>query len=724
MKLHRYLAALIFVLRAAVVHADFTFVHVSDIHVGASLPAGGPPHAEIDEAMFKEIAALNPKPAFVAATGDICEIGSDDQYETYRDVIRSLGDIALYVAPGNHDVRWNPRGKEGFTRGTKQPLYQSWDYQNVHFVLLDSTVLLEHWGHISQDQLDWLKGDLEKAGTQRPVIIGFHHWVGRDPVMVDNERALFDLVKPYNIVLWLQGHGHANIDWSIDGVPATMVGALYDSTYHILHVTDDGKIEITQRQKKEGKKGKGGELVTDAATQPTMAKSNALFKPIMTIPLKRQPSPQWSADVKLLGEKPADYALAVTAKRGDLPDGTNFNFRLNSESPWPLVAPGGDFNSTVPGKHEPMTLTWGKHTVTVAASLPDKRSYQQALSVTVAGDVKPLWTKNVGGAVQSRLIRNADRIYVSSMGNDFVALNAADGGEAFRVKTKGPIFSAAAIDSGVACFGSADHFVYAVDLKTGDVRWKAETGGAVLAGPAVAQGIVCVGSVDTKIYGIDISSGSIIWTVDGGNMYQSQTATDGKSFFVGGWDNFFRCIDAKSGKENWKIELGRKQAYKNFSQYAPAITSPAVGEGLVFVSTNDGILHGLKIADGSEVWHVNWLRMGYSSPLYHNGNVYCAMSDEGRTFCVDAKTGEMKWIANTGSVIYDSSFALGGDRLFIGCVNGVLNCIKADDGKLLWQYRLGEGHFLGSPAADDKNVFAATMAGDVVCLPIKAKKED
>ena len=56
-------------------------------------------------------------------------------------------------------------------------------------------------------------------------------------------------MKPYNVVLWLQGHGHANIDWSIDGVPATMVGALYDSTYHVLRVCDDGTIEITQRQK-------------------------------------------------------------------------------------------------------------------------------------------------------------------------------------------------------------------------------------------------------------------------------------------------------------------------------------------------------------------------------------------------------------------------------------------------------------------------------------------
>ena len=81
-------------------------------------------------------------------------------------------------APGNHDVRWNPLGKEGFLLGTNGKLYQSWDYQNIHFVLLDSTVLLEHWGHISQEQLDWLSDDLKKVEPDKPVIIGFHHPIG------------------------------------------------------------------------------------------------------------------------------------------------------------------------------------------------------------------------------------------------------------------------------------------------------------------------------------------------------------------------------------------------------------------------------------------------------------------------------------------------------------------------------------------------------------------
>jgi outer membrane protein assembly factor BamB len=358
--------------------------------------------------------------------------------------------------------------------------------------------------------------------------------------------------------------------------------------------------------------------------------------------------------------------------------------------------------------------------LTVEATLPDGRHYERPATVDVTTEVTRAWQHNIGGAVQSRLVRDGDLLYVTSMGNDLVALNPADGSEKFRTKTDGPIFSSPCVTDAVAYFGSADHYVYAVDAKTGQQKWKAKTDGAVLAGPNVAQGIVCVGSTDTNIYGLDINDGHYVWTVPGHNMYQSQTATDGDHFFVGGWDNHFRCIDAKTGHVAWDLELGKPQKLPGFSSYAPAITSPAVGAGNVFVSTNDGILHALNIADGTEAWRVDWKKMGYSSPCYHDGRVYCALSDEGKTFCVNADSGEMLWTADTGSVIYDSSFCFGGGNVFIGCVNGTASAIRAADGKLLWQYRLGPGHLLASPAADDQLVYFSSLSGDVTALPVNS----
>jgi outer membrane protein assembly factor BamB len=224
-------------------------------------------------------------------------------------------------------------------------------------------------------------------------------------------------------------------------------------------------------------------------------------------------------------------------------------------------------------------------------------------------------------------------------------------------------------------------------------------------------------------------------------MYQSRTSTDGERFFVGGWDNMFRCIHAESGNELWAKRLGRSARSDVFSAFAPAIVTPATGDGKVFISTNDGVLHALKISDGEELWRVDWKRMGYSSPLHVNGKVFAALSDEGKVFCVDADpkiqpattqptTGpssapipvniaELTWQGETGSVIYDSSFAYGAGQVYIGSVAGIVSAFDAATGQRVWQYRMGSGHLLGSPVADEERVYMGSMSGKVIALPAK-----
>ena len=78
--------------------AEFTFIHCSDVHVGAQN------NKDVDAQLFTEIARLDPKPAFVFATGDICENGTDAQYADYREILKNLGDVKMYSSTGNHDV--------------------------------------------------------------------------------------------------------------------------------------------------------------------------------------------------------------------------------------------------------------------------------------------------------------------------------------------------------------------------------------------------------------------------------------------------------------------------------------------------------------------------------------------------------------------------------------------------------------------------------------------
>jgi hypothetical protein len=258
--------------------APWSFVHSSDPHFGNKEGPGT--NAANDADRFREISALNPQPKFIVQTGDIVEVGTVEEYAIYHKTVDENLKVKLYNAPGNHDVRWNPIGKEGYVKGVG-PLFQSWDYENIHFVTLDSTVLLQHWGHISQDQLDWLKKDLDKVGKEKPVIIGFHHWVGRETVQTDNEQQLLDLVAPYNVVLWLQGHGHSDIQWNVNGVPTIMQKGLYQGSYTLIEVTQD---QLKLRRRAIGKPKKE-EMIQDKSIP---SDPNVTWTDLMTIPLKKQ----------------------------------------------------------------------------------------------------------------------------------------------------------------------------------------------------------------------------------------------------------------------------------------------------------------------------------------------------------------------------------------------------------------------------------------------------
>lgn len=673
--------------------ADFSFVHITDTHVTDG--EGPTSNAAKDAALYREMNALDPKPSFVVLTGDVCEIGTDAEYAIFRKIGTTLT-VPLRVAPGNHDVRWNPRGKEGYEKGAQAPRYQSWDYENIHFVLLDSTVLLQHWGHFDQAQLDWLAADLKKNGTDRPVIIGFHHGIGREGNQVDNENRLLQILAPYNVRLFLQGHGHSDIQWNINGTPAIMAKGLYQGSYHLVRVNGDS-LSVYRRTEQSGK--------------PDIL--------VLRESLARPRRLRAAVNMNVKTGIATSGSGTLTFERGEFPLDSLVTYRFDDgkEQELPKVTEGWQSGINLLG------LMPGYHLLTVTATTPDGRAFRTPIefSAEAAPDRRPLWQTPVGGEVQGKLAAGRGMVFVPTMGGDVVALDGKTGKEKWRCKTGGSIFSAPFVDDRTVYFGSADHFVYAVDASNGKRRWRTETGGAVFGGASRAGNIICIASTDQKIYGLDVVSGKVVWTAQGQNMFQSQSATDGERFFVGGWDNQFRCLDAKTGAELWKQPFGKnKQSGKIQFYFAPAIGSPTVGGTKVYVSSNDGMLHAMETTTGNIVWEADGPSLGYSGPLFHEGKIYNAsLTGTGRVLCFDALNGRPQWDTPTGSVIYDSSCVCAGGKVFVGCVNGVFSALNAFDGRLLWQYHLPMGHLLASPAADNDRVYIGSLSGEVLAFPVK-----
>ena len=109
----------------------FTIAQISDVH---ELIGSDNFKAIISEVNERVVAD------FTVVSGDITDHGTPAQYSLYLQD-KQLFSNAVYTLPGNHDVRWwNANGKNTFTDQIG-PLYQSFNYGGVHFVLLDTTLL-------------------------------------------------------------------------------------------------------------------------------------------------------------------------------------------------------------------------------------------------------------------------------------------------------------------------------------------------------------------------------------------------------------------------------------------------------------------------------------------------------------------------------------------------------------------------------------------------------
>jgi predicted phosphodiesterase len=191
--------------------ADFTFVQISDSHLGFNKPANTDVAATLQAALDRIDAAPAP-PDFLIHTGDLthaAKAGEFDQLEQMMGVKR-----AVFYVPGEHDTAADD-GKlylERFGKGTKGSGWYSFDHKGVHFIGLVNVVQLEGMGRLGAEQLAWLKQDLSQLKSSQPIVVFAHiplwaiypDWGWGT---ADSEQALA-LLKRFGSVTVLNGHIH------------------------------------------------------------------------------------------------------------------------------------------------------------------------------------------------------------------------------------------------------------------------------------------------------------------------------------------------------------------------------------------------------------------------------------------------------------------------------------------------------------------------------------
>ena len=198
--------------------ADFSFVQISDSHIGFNKPANTDVVGTLKQAIAK-INALPAAPDFILHTGDLSHLSEPEEFDTLDQLLKTAKTGKVFYVPGEHDVI-SDTGKEyraRYGKGSQGNGWFSFDQRGVHFIGLVNVMNIPEGGlgNLGDDQLAWLKDDVAHLSDSTPIVVFAHvplwtiypqwGWGTQDA-----ERAL-GYLKRFGSVTVLNGHIHQTL---------------------------------------------------------------------------------------------------------------------------------------------------------------------------------------------------------------------------------------------------------------------------------------------------------------------------------------------------------------------------------------------------------------------------------------------------------------------------------------------------------------------------------
>jgi outer membrane protein assembly factor BamB/predicted phosphodiesterase len=584
----------------------FRFAWLSDTHVGSTT---GEEDLRIT---VHDLDTLN-NIAFIILSGDITELGWNDQFTLAKSMLDSLNK-PYYIIPGNHDTKWSESGCTMFDRiwGSDRFVFE---YGGFRFIgLHEGPIMRMGDGHFAPEDLRWLDSVLTAMPDKKqPLIFVTHYPV--DP-SIDNWFEITDRLKQFNTQVILCGHGHANGKYNFEGIPGVMSRSNLRARhplggYSIVDVRIDSMSRINNNDERAG------------------CRTAAFIS-------ERTPGVETHTAWDTVVLTTHDYAA----------DTTHY--------------PRPDYS--INQKYPNVKTVWTDNTNYTIASAPAVEGNNAAGMVVVGnssgdvecfslGDGTKRWTFHTNATVYSTPDIADGRVVFGSSDDNIYCLNINDGKELWKIATHAAVVAVPRIVDGVVYIGGSDGIFRAIELSTGKSKWEFSGIKAfVESKPLVYEGKVIFGSWDGNLYALNIADGSLAWKWSNEKSWLAlapaacwPVAADGKVYIVAP-DRFITCLDAASGKEVWRS--GKHQVRE-------AIGISNDGSRVYAKCMNDTLFAYSTAASTEQFAWITDCKYGYdidpSMPQEKDGVVFFGTKN-GLVFALDGKSGNILWehkISNT-----------------------------------------------------------------------------
>jgi len=156
-------------------HAGFSFVQISDSHIGFNKAANQDVAGTLKLAIDK-VNAMPGTPDLMLHTGDITQSAKAAEFDTAAQIMKGSRIGQVYYVPGEHDTATDDGAlyRERFGKGTLGSGWYSFDHKGVHFVGLNNSLQVDALGGLGAEQLSWLKQDVAGVSASTPIVVFAH----------------------------------------------------------------------------------------------------------------------------------------------------------------------------------------------------------------------------------------------------------------------------------------------------------------------------------------------------------------------------------------------------------------------------------------------------------------------------------------------------------------------------------------------------------------------
>ena len=297
-----------------------------------------------------------------------------------------------------------------------------------------------------------------------------------------------------------------------------------------------------------------------------------------------------------------------------------------------------------------------------------------------------VWQLKTGAPFESSPAVVGDTVYVSTGDRRAMAINAASGEVIWETDVGGPVASSPAVAGGLLYVGLKDGRIIALSIEDGAQAWEFLTGGYIVASPTVSEGIVYIGSSDERLYALDALTGEEFWSFKAEGRLQASAAVSDEVIGIVSQGRAVQILDAVSGRRRLDFNIAGE-----------SIAPPALDDNLLYAADSRGAIVGIDWRQRQLPFEktARWVR----TQLYVWQFVGSLPPPKGYV-----------WNFRQRGQRFQSSPALGHDRLFVVSDTGALFALHRSDGELAWRTQL-DNWAVGSPSVAGDTVYVGDKDG-------------